>query len=106
MIRAGVNYKMRSFVFSLGARDECLPVHDLAGGSRGFRRPGYILSAEPGITYQYKKISLYYFMPFALIRNRTQSVPDKIKTQATGVYAQGDAAFADYVINAGLALNF
>ena len=45
-------------------------------------------------------------MPFAVKRSRTQSVPDKIRTNLTGVYAQGDAAFADYVINIGASFNF
>ena len=38
----------------------------------------------------------------ALVRDRTQSVPDKNKTELTGVYTQGDAAFADYTVNVGL----
>jgi hypothetical protein len=33
-------------------------------------------------------------------------VPDKIRTGITGVYAQGDAAFADYAINVGLNFKF
>ncbi len=106
MVRAGVNYKVKSFLFSVGLRDECLPVKDLVGGNKGFRRPGYIISVEPGVTYNFKKISLYGFSPFAIQRSRTQSVPDKIRTNITGVYAQGDAAFADYVINIGATLNF
>ena len=106
MVRAGINYRAKSFLFSAGVRDECLPVKDLVGGSSGFRRPGYIISVEPGVTYSFKKVSLYYFMPFAVKRSRTQSVPDKIRTDLTGVYAQGDAAFADYVINVGVSFNF
>lgn len=106
MLRAGLNYKVRSITFSLGLRDECLPVKDLVGGNAGFRRPGFILSAEPGIVYNYKKMSFYYFMPVALKRDRTQSEPDKKRTAITGVYAHGDAAFADYVINIGANFNF
>ena len=106
MLRGGINYKTKSFLFSAGVRDECLPVRDLAGGSSGFRRPGYIISVEPGVTYNLKKASLYCFMPFAVKRSRTQSVPDKIRTNLTGVYAQDDAAFADYVINIGASFNF
>lgn len=106
MIRAGLNYNVKSFSFSLGVRDECLPAKDLVGGNAGFRRPGFIISAEPGVTYHFKKGSLYYYMPFALKRDRTQSVPDKIRTEVTGVYAHGDAAFADYVINLGVTFNF
>jgi hypothetical protein len=77
-------------------------VHDLVGGSNGFRRPGYIISAEPGVTYRVKSFSIYAFVPVALKRDRTQSVPDKITTRLTGTYAQGDAAFADYAINVGV----
>lgn len=106
LVRLGFNYEIKSFMVSLGARDECLPVHDLIGGSGGFRRPGYIISVEPGLTYNFKKMSIYAFVPVALVRNRTQSVPDKIKTAKTGVYSQGDAAFADYTINVGFTTRF
>ena len=106
MIRAGVNYTEKNLTLSLGFRDECLPVHDLVGGSKGFRRPGFILSAEPGITYNFKKINIYAYVPVAIERNRTQSVADKIQTKLTGVYTQGDAAFADYTVNVGFTTKF
>ncbi len=106
MARAGVNVMAGQWNFSAGVRDECLPVHDIVGGSNGFRRPGYIISAEPGVTYVFSKLSLYAFVPVALVRNRTQSVPDKITTQLTGVTAHGDAAFADYVVNIGMNIRF
>lgn len=106
MFRAGLNYEVKHFTFSGGIRKECLPVKDLIGGSNGFRRPGYIVSVEPGLTYKFKQVDLYAYVPFAVKRNRTQSVPDKIRTQVTGVYAQGDAAFADYAMNLGLTFKF
>ena len=106
MLRGGVNFSAKNLTISLGARDECLPVHDLIGKSSGFRRPGYIISAEPGINYNFKKVNVYAFVPIALERNRTQSVPDKVRTNLTGVYAQGDAAFADYTINVGFTARF
>jgi hypothetical protein len=106
MARVGVNFMVSKFIFSAGVRDECLPVHDLIGSSNGFRRPGYIIDAEPGITYNFKKASLYAFVPIAMVRNRTQSVPDKITTKLTGVTAHGDAAFADYAINIGATFRF
>ncbi|MDB5148079.1 MAG: hypothetical protein JWQ57_2099 [Mucilaginibacter sp.] len=102
MIRGGASYGISKFDFSAGVRYECLPVHDLVGGNNGFRRPGYIISAEPGVTYRVKSFSIYAFVPVALKRDRTQSVPDKISTTLTGVYTQGDAAFADYAINVGV----
>ena len=86
-------------------RLECVPAEDLIGGSNGFRRPGYVLSAEPVVAYKVKKTQFYVSVPVALQRDRTQSVPDKIRTEKTGVYAQGDAAFADYTINFGVAFS-
>jgi hypothetical protein len=41
-----------------------------------------------------------------LQRNRTQSVPDKIRTEKTGTYFKGDAAFADYLINIGVVVRW
>jgi hypothetical protein len=102
MARTGINVAFfKQFSLSAGARMECVPVRDLIGGSNGFRRPGYIISAEPGLTWQSKKTTIYLAVPIAIERNRTQSVPDKIRTKLTGVKAHGDAAFADYLINIG-----
>lgn len=106
MVRAGVNYMLQHFIISAGLRQECLPVHDLIGGSNGFRRPGKILTAEPGINLNLSKISLYAYVPIAIKRDRTQSVPDKITTAKTGKYTQGDAAFADYSVNIGASFKF
>ncbi len=106
MLRGGVNFSAKDLTLSLGVRDECLPVHDLIGKSGGFRRPGYIISAEPGLNYDFKKISIYAFVPVALLRDRTQSVPDKVKTRLTDAYTHGDAAFADYTINSGFTARF
>lgn len=103
MARLGANYATRHFSFSGGLRMECLPAEDLIGGSNGFRRPGYVLSLEPVVAYKMKKAQFYVSVPVAVERNRVQSVPDKIRTQITGTYAQGDAAFADYTINFGAA---
>ncbi|MEO8403344.1 MAG: hypothetical protein ABI480_02070 [Chitinophagaceae bacterium] len=102
MTRAGVSYMLSKFNIAAGVRVEGLPSKDLIGGSRGFRRPGYIISAEPSVTYVAKKISFNVAVPFALKRNRTQSNADKRQTADTGVHKQGDAAFADYLISAGM----
>lgn len=106
MLRAGFNVAMNRFSFSAGARKECIPTTDLIGGSNGFRRPGYIVTIEPGMTFQVKQLTLYALLPVALVKNRTQSVPDRIRTQKTGIYAHGDAAFADYALNAGAVIRF
>jgi hypothetical protein len=106
MLRVGASVALDGFNFSGGMRIEGIPSEDLIGGSNGFRRPGYVISAEPVVAYKIKHTQLYLSVPFAVQRNRTQSVPDKIKTQKTGVYSQGDAAFADYTINFGVAFSF
>ena len=105
MIRGGASYATGGFTFSGGIRMECVPSEDLIGGSNGFRRPGYVLSAEPVVAYKAKRTQYYLSVPVAVQRNRTQSVPDKLRTDKTGVYTQGDAAFADYTINLGVAFS-
>jgi hypothetical protein len=102
MARGGASYMYKKFTFSGGIRIEGLPSSDLIGGDRGFRRPGYIVSAEPAVIYSRKKVSFNLAVPIAIKRNRTQSDSDKRRTIDTGVHQQGDAAFADYLVNAGI----
>jgi hypothetical protein len=78
----------------------------LIGGSAGYRRPGYVISVDPGINYSTENLNLSLNVPIALERNRTQSYLDKQKTAETGVFSQGDAAFADYLINFNLTYRF
>lgn len=102
MVRGGLSIMVNKFSFAGGIRIEGLPSKDLVGGSRGFRRPGYIISAEPSITYITKKVSINLAVPVALKRNRTQSDSDKRRSADTKTHVQGDAAFADYLISAGV----
>jgi hypothetical protein len=102
MTRAGVSYMVNKFTVAGGIRVEALPSKDLIGGSRGFRRPGYIVSVEPSVTYVAKKISYNIAVPYAIKRNRTQSNSDLRRTKDTGSHVQGDAAFADYLVSAGV----
>ena len=51
--RLGVMYNVlpgSGVSVSLGARIDGIPRHDLIGKSDGFRRPGYIVFADPGVT--------------------------------------------------------
>lgn len=90
---------VHGLVAYLGGRLEGIPATDLLGGSAGYRRPGYVVSIEPGINYTFNKASLSLNVPIALERNRIQSYEDKVRTRETGNFVQGDAAFADYLIN-------
>lgn len=102
MARMGFNYAVKGLIVSAGARLEGIPVYDVFGGSGDFRRPGYIWSVEPGITYQFSKLNVYATVPAAIYRNRTQSVTDKERSSLSGTFVNGDAAFADYSINLGI----
>ncbi len=107
MARGGASLSLAHLLHGLsvagGARLEGIPVRDLIGSSQGFRRPGYVWSAEPAISYSGKRVHAFLSVPVALVRNRTQSVTDKENSVTYGKHIQGDAAFADYVINAGVA---
>ena len=104
MARGGISLMAKQFNFSGGIRIEGLPSSDLIGGDRGFRRPGYIISAEPSVTYVAKKVSFNVSVPVALERNRTQSDSDKRRTKDSGTHVQGDAAFADFLVSAGMTI--
>lgn len=99
LLRLGARYAIHHFQFSLGGRFEGVAVKDVFGESDGFRRPGYILSAEPAAYYEVKRHTFGLNVPIALVRNRTQSLLDKKATEITGQYKHGDAAFADYLIS-------
>ena len=104
--RVGVAYDVipsKGFQVMLGTRIEGIPSSDLVGGSDGFRRPGYIISIEPGISYSKSKNMFSLTMPLALVRNRIKSAYD-LKDPAG--LRQGDAAFADYFISATVSHRF
>lgn len=81
---------------SLGGRIEGIPAKDLIGKSEGWRRPGYIVSWEPGINWMFKTFNATLTVPTALYRNRTKNTYDL--ADPTG-QRHGDAAFANYLIN-------
>ena len=110
MIRMGLNYdftgRLNNLSLDAGGRIEGIPVNDLVGGSQGFRRPGYVVSLEPGVRYRLTKLNFFASVPVALSRNRTQSVTDKENSVLRNTFVQGDAAFADYSLNMGLSYRF
>jgi len=90
-----------SVSLSFGARIEGVPAYDAIGGSLGFRRPGYTISIEPGISWTGTKNSFSINTPVALYRIRERSAPE-IALGAPG----GDAAFADFSILASFTHRF
>ncbi|MEJ2005834.1 MAG: hypothetical protein P8X57_12950 [Cyclobacteriaceae bacterium] len=101
--RAGISGQISHGVSGfLGARYEGVPVHDVFGPSEGFRRPGNVLSVEPGINAMLGAWNLNFSVPIAVRRERPQSVTDMQVEESTGNPRNGDAAFADYLINVGV----
>lgn len=107
--RLGVDYVLVpkwGLSVSFGGRIEGVPVYDAVGGSEGFRRPGFAISVEPGISVTRGGWMFNVATPVAVYRNREQSVPDKQLGADTGTYRHGDAAFADYLVTATISKRF
>ncbi len=105
-VRVGMIYSMlkkKNLSATLCGRVEGLPAHDALGKSDGFRRPGYIISVEPGFGYRAKRVTYQLNLPVAVYRNRTKTVDDR--ADPTG-QKHGDAAFADYLLNVGITYSF
>ena len=93
--------KVHHLAVSFGVRGEGVPVRDLIGDSNGFRRPGFILSIDPGVMYTYKHTVLTVNGPWAMYRDRPPSVPE-IANNTTN----GDAFFSDYTVTLSLSHHF
>lgn len=94
-LRAGWTFVMipkHGLNLDLGLRNEGVPARDAIGGDEGFRRPGYAVYVEAGISMSLGNSRLSLNVPYAVRRNRTLSVSD-IRSGR-----HGDAAFADYLV--------
>jgi hypothetical protein len=87
---------------------EGIPAYDAFGGQVAYRRPGYVVAVESGVSYRKGKHGISLFIPYNFIKNRTQSSADRasqnlqnaaISDATKKVHVQGDAAFADYSIS-------
>jgi hypothetical protein len=116
--RAGVMTgigKSKKLTVSLAGRWEGIPAYDAFGGQVAYRRPGYVVAIEPGVSYRTGQHSFSLFVPYNFIKNRIQSAADiadqklqnsKIDDPLKKVHVQGDAAFADYSISLGYSYRF
>jgi hypothetical protein len=102
--RAGLNYVVwpkAGLSVSLGGRIEGIPVNDLIGADEGFRRPGYVISVEPGVNWMYQNHNLSVTVPVAVEINRQRSETDQ---RLPGRMYAG--AFADWTLFASYSLRF
>ncbi len=113
-VRAGLMtsfLKNNNLTVSLAARWEGIPAYDAFGGQDAYRRPGYVVSVEPGIAYRLGNHNFSLYVPKNFIRNRIQSANDITsenlqRTLKPDAEVHGDAAFADYSISFGYAYRF
>jgi hypothetical protein len=61
---------------SLGARVDGMPVRDLVGGSEGFREPGFIVYADPGVSATWRRETLTVNVPVRLHGEFKKNVSD------------------------------
>lgn len=96
--RVGVATSVRKLGLNLGLRWEGTTATDLVGGDRGRRRPGYTLGIDPGVSYSWRGKSVSLNVPYAVRRVRSQNFADKLASEESGRFENGDAAFADYAV--------
>ncbi|HEX6904200.1 MAG TPA: transporter [Thermoanaerobaculia bacterium] len=82
---------------SLAYRVEGLPRYDLIGDSHGWRRPGYEMFVEPGISYSKGASTFSLNVPIGFYRNRR---PNPYSGR------EGDATFPDYILLTGYSYRF
>jgi hypothetical protein len=101
--RVGINYAIwpeEGLSLSFGGRVDGIPQRDLIGGSEGFRRPGYSVYVEPGVSWTHGKNTFNLFTPVLLSANRERNIYD----DRYGTHGPG--AFADFLIIASFTRQF
>ena len=90
-LRAGANLQLKKLVLTAAIRYEKVPVNDLIGGNKGFRRAASIASVEPGIVYKIKSAIAFVYVGIPFKRNIVQNTQNNMTP----------AGFADYVFTFG-----
>ena len=89
--RGGTNLQFQKIVLTVDLRYEKVPVKDIIGGNKGFRRAASIISIEPGITYKMKKTLAFVYLGVPFKRNIIQNTENNMTP----------AGFANYLISFG-----
>jgi hypothetical protein len=90
-IRGGANFQFQRIVLTASLRYEKVPVKDLIGGNKGFRRTASIASVEPGITYKMKRTLAFAYVGVPFKRNIVQNAENNMTP----------AGFANYLVYVG-----
>ena len=103
MGRIGLSYVIwpeQGLSLSFGGRVDGIPTRDLVGGSEGFRRPGYSVYVEPGVSWTRGQNAFNLFTPVMVAVNRQKNIYD----DRFGTH--GPAVFADFLIIASFSRKF
>ena len=101
--RLGMAYALwpaRGLSASMGIRIDAIPIRDLAGGNDGFRRPGYSLYLDPGVSFVHGRSTFTMNIPVRVYQDFKRSIVDVQKNSPGG----GD--LARYLILAVYSVRF
>lgn len=90
----------RGVSLNVGTRIDGIPKHDLYGGDRGFRRPGYTLYVEPGASIEHGRTTFAVNVPIRAHQNFRRSIAD----EQLGTPGGGD--LARVLVLAGYSIRF
>jgi hypothetical protein len=92
-LRAGFNAFIGNWLFSAGMRTDGVPVHDAIGRSDGVRRAGHNVEVEPGVMYNFKKVSVYLYLPILVYHSVAVDVADQNLGLSSVTGGSGDVMF-------------
>ncbi len=95
-VRGGANLQFEKVSLTAGLRYEQVPVSDLIGGSKGFRRAASILSAEAGGTISMKRTIFFVNLGFPFKCNIVQNAQNNMTP----------AAFTNFLASFGASIKF
>ena len=72
-LRGGADLQFQKIIISAAIRYESVPVNDLIGGNKGFRRAASIASFEPGLTYRVQNTLAFAYVGLPFKRNIVQN---------------------------------
>ena len=76
--RGGANYQLKQITVAASIKYEKVPVNDLIGGNKGFRRAASISSAETEVTYAEKKALFFVNLGFPFKCNIIQNTQNNM----------------------------
>ncbi|TMI86009.1 MAG: hypothetical protein E6H10_01250 [Bacteroidetes bacterium] len=89
--RGGATFQFQRIFITASLRYEKVPVEDLIGGNKGFRRAASIASFEPGVSYVMERTIAFVYVGLPFKRNIVQNAENNTTP----------AGFADYLFSFG-----